>query len=234
MRALMRETAQPVAVVTSVLAAPDSIPGLDSDPPQPLSMHGATLSSLTSIAMDPHPLVSFALRLPSRMATALHAAYQSDPHQQHSSPPHMVINLLSATQAPLAVRFSRPDLYPSPFANTPHWLTGEGLPVLEHALGALSCRLVSPPIPLHDLDYLRRKYSEAGSSNSSRESEDGDGIASELYVAQVVRVEGLGTRLGEDDGEADTPRTLPLLYHRRGYTTCQDVHTYTKLTRNWS
>src|SRR5882762_991582 len=94
LRSLLRETAQPVAVVTSNLFGTSS--------PR---YHGATLSSFTSIALDPYPIVSFSLRIPSRMATALKSA-----ESRLSS--HMVINVLSAAQQSTAVRFSRPDLYP--------------------------------------------------------------------------------------------------------------------------
>jgi Flavin reductase like domain len=60
LRSLLRETAQPVAVVPICNIRPRTM--------------GATLSSSTSIAMDPHLLISFSLRIPSRMATALKAA----------------------------------------------------------------------------------------------------------------------------------------------------------------
>jgi flavin reductase (DIM6/NTAB) family NADH-FMN oxidoreductase RutF len=68
----------------------------------------------------------------------------------------MVINLLSSERAAVAVKFSRPDLYPEPFRSVPYSLTREGLPVFERSLRTLSCKLVSSVIPLHDLDYLEK------------------------------------------------------------------------------
>src|SRR6266436_4399703 len=73
-RALLRETAQPVAVVTSFMPGiattrPHSTPSPGSAQPFesiPSTFHGATLSSFTSISMAPHHLVSFSLRGPSR------------------------------------------------------------------------------------------------------------------------------------------------------------------------
>jgi flavin reductase (DIM6/NTAB) family NADH-FMN oxidoreductase RutF len=195
LRLLLRETAQPVAVITSNLQSEHS--------PR---HHGATLSSFTSIAMDPYPLVSFSLRIPSRMATALKFA-------ESRLPSHMVINLLSAAQASTAVRFSRPDIYPKPFASIPYTLTEEGLPVLEGCLGALSCSLVEGSWPLHDLEFIE------GHRRASEDREtvfEGNGVASELFLARVVRVETLPL-IGDD------LETLPLLYHRRGYTTTSDI-----------
>jgi flavin reductase (DIM6/NTAB) family NADH-FMN oxidoreductase RutF len=199
LRELLRHTAQPVAVVTSLMRS-------NNDHAR---YHGATLSSFASIAMDPYPLVSFSLRIPSRMAFSLKSAL---PNQSS----HMVINLLSSEQATIAVTFSRSDLYPEPFLSVPYRLTQEGVPVLEGSLGALSCKLVSTAIPLHDLDCL-----EKGNLNGKDVCDPGNMIVSELFIGRVVRVEK--AELGPLDEE--NPRTLPLLYHRRGYTTCLPPHT---------
>jgi len=118
------------------------------------------------------------------------------------------------------VKFSRPDLYPAPFGtttgagSTKFSLTKEGLPVLHNVVGALSCKLVSGPIPLCDLDHLR------GLRAKTREPVLAEGdAASELFIAQVVRVENIETRTsGELEG---SERTLPLIYHRRSYTSCK-------------
>ena len=199
LRSLLRETAQPVAVITSNL--------LTALPEHSFTHHGATLSSFTSIAMDPYPLVSFSLRIPSRMATALKAAHSC-------SKSHMVINVLSAAQESTAVRFSRPDLYTEPFSSVPYTLSEEGLPVLEGCLGALSCRLVKGSWPLHDLEFIEGQ----GGESAEREAVlEGNGVASELFLARVMRVESLP--FSEDD---DLER-LPLLYHRRGYATTSDI-----------
>ncbi|TFK51988.1 hypothetical protein OE88DRAFT_1609896, partial [Heliocybe sulcata] len=192
LRALLRDTAQPVAVVTSRLKGTQD------------HFHGATLSSFSSISMDPHPLVAFSLRLPSRMATALKSVNSQDPA-------HMVINVLSAAQMSMAVAFSRVDLHPEPFKDAPHTLTEEGLPILEGTLGALSCKMISS-WPLHDLEVLTGTRIEAGSEWS------GDGVASELFVARVIRVESI-----LDPASDESLQTLPLLYHRRSYATTTDL-----------
>ena len=205
LRALLRETAQPVAVVTSAM------PHTSKDTRSPY--HGATLSSFTSIALDPYPLVTFSLRVPSRMATSLKSAH---PHL----PSHMVINLLSAAQTTAAITFSRPDLHREPFSSVPYFLSKDGLPILEGSLGALSCKLVSRSLPLHDLALLEKGYT------ADTQPEQGpDSMASELFIAQVVRVEGGSQKEGQDD---DYLRTLPLLYHRRNFTSC-DIPFHTKL-----
>jgi flavin reductase (DIM6/NTAB) family NADH-FMN oxidoreductase RutF len=225
LRTLLREIAQPVVVVTSFMPSTNSFAKAanNHESLDITKFHGATLSSFTSIAMDPFPLVAFALRIPSRMATTLSALSSFQPASSRLAdlPAHMVINLLSASQAPEAVKFSRPDLHPTPFATTTgagatkFSLTKEGLPVLHDVVGALSCRLVSGPIPLYDLDHL-----EEGLRAKAREPVlvEGD-VASELFIARVVRVENIETRTpGKLEG---SERTLPLIYHRRGYTSCK-------------
>ncbi|KAF8211094.1 flavin reductase like domain-containing protein, partial [Mycena galopus ATCC 62051] len=191
LRALLRETAQPVAVVTSFM--PDA--SKNDDPLKPrVAFHGATLSSLTSIAMDPFPLVTFALRIPSRMAVSLNTS-------PSTLPSDMVINILSSKQASVATSFSRPDLYPHPFATTPYLLNEDGLPIIRGSLGAIACKLVSKGLPLHDLRYLQ----------SIHPGEE-DGVLEDISeTGNVTRVEELGA-LGEEE--------LPLLYHRRMFTTC--------------
>ncbi|KAF5316780.1 hypothetical protein D9619_006521 [Psilocybe cf. subviscida] len=189
LRALLRDVAQPVAVVTSFMPSGNDAPftskapgavaneagaGENTSQVEGSRYHGATLSSFTSIAMDPYPIIAFALRIPSRMATSLSSLVApsassrtrtpSSATPPFSPPPlypsHMVINLLSASQASEAITFSRPDLHPTPFLNptnpngVKYTLSPDGLPVLRGAVGALSCKLVGPPIPLHDLDYF--------------------------------------------------------------------------------
>ena len=167
-------------------------------------------SSFSSIALDPLPLVAFSLRVPSRMAAALAAAH-ADPTTPRA---HMVVNLLSAAQAATAVRFARADLHPAPFADTPHALSAEGLPVLDGVLGALSCRLVAAALPLHDLRALR------GAARSDAAWE-GAGAASELFIAEVTRVEVLPPPPGA--AEDEDPCAAPLIYHRRAYATAHPL-----------
>ena len=191
LRALLRETAQPVAVVTSFMQPNSSSTSH--------TFHGATLSSFTSIAMDPYPLIAFALRMPSRMASSLDVA-------QPNLASHIVVNLLSVEQASISVKFSRPDLYPEPFSSIPYSLSEEGLPIIDGSLGAISCKLVSKAIPLHDLELLK--------GESSREMTKllEDCPSSKLFIAHVTRVES---------SPSDNEDSLPLLYHRRQYTSCQ-------------
>ncbi|KAJ6580853.1 flavin reductase like domain-containing protein [Mycena capillaripes] len=199
LRALLRETAQPVAVVTSFMSFDASIQR-DKDKPTKREYHGATLSSFTSVSMDP-PLVTFALRIPSRMASSLNSA-------PANSSSDMVINLLSATQASIATSFSRPDLYPHPFSTTPYFLNADELPVIRGSLGAISCKLVSKGLPLHDLSSLQPPQVDAPQTKISPTE-----VVSELFIAQVTRVENM-----EISGDAEPD--LPLLYHRRRFTTC--------------
>lgn len=219
LRKLFRHIAQPVAVVTSFMPnSPGTTYGTTLSPKtkpenattmlQTSEFHGATLSSFTSVAMDPHPLVIFALRIPSRMATTLSSL-------PASAQAHMVVNLLSADQASTAVIFSRPDLHPAPFESSDvrYRLSNEGLPVLEGVVGALSCKLVRRGIPLYDLDNLGAGKGFAGEDSPQDVLLQEGYVASELFIARVVRVE---TRA--DD------RTLPLVYHQRTYTTCSPKH----------
>lgn len=198
LRHLLRETAQPVAVVTALMPPPSSSASSSAFSPH-ARFHGATLSSFSSIALDPHPLIAFSLRIPSRMAAALK-------HAHRAWPTHMVVNVLAATQADVALRFSRPDLHASPFDSIPYTLSADGLPVLTGVLGALSCKLVAPPWPLHDLAALQE-------GQRGEDKWEGDGLASELFIARVTKVE----RVFGQEGRT------PLLYHRRKYATTHEV-----------
>ena len=75
--------------------------------------------------------------------------------------------------------------------------------MLDGSLGALSCKLVSKAIPLHDLDFLRNGDSMGAAPMSSRKED----VVSELFIARVLRVESM------------SERTLPLVYYQRSYTT---------------
>jgi len=59
-------------------------------------------------------------------------------------------------------------------------------------------------------------YGTEGTSGSG----DAGGVESELFIAQVTRVEDV-PRV-ENVGYDDSIRTLPLVYHRQGYTTTAD------------
>jgi len=200
LKGVLRDSAQSVAIVTSHMPL-DNRAGPHSE------FHGATLSSFSSIALDPHPLVAFSLRMPSRMATSLQ-------NPDYSKPSHMVINILSACQAATAIRFANARLHPHPFASTRYSLTEDGLPILHDSLGAISCKLVSPPKQLHGLDAFEL---EEGNQNQ-REEWNGPGVASELFIARVTRVEKVPT-----DDVNNPLRTLPLIYHRQGYGTVRPL-----------
>lgn len=169
LRKLLRETAQPVAVVTSYYPFDGAASNSNTEHPH---FHGATLSSFTSIALDPHPLVAFSLRIPSRMAASLKALMEQ-------KTPSLVVNILADTQADTAIRFSRADLYPEPFRITPHTLSSDGLPVITGSLGALSCSLVSC-IPLHNL-----------CEDEGTQPVADKGVISELFISRVHRVESV-------------------------------------------
>jgi len=200
LKEVLRDSAQSVAVVTSHMPS-ESRTGPHSE------FHGATLSSFTSIALDPHPLVAFSLRMPSRMATTL----QNADYSKHS---HMVVNILSACQASTAIRFANARLHPYPFAETRYSLTKEGLPILHDSLGAISCKLVLPPKPLHDLDA----FDPEGGKRREKKGWEGGGVTSELFIARVMRVEKVPT-----DDVNNPLRTLPLVYHRQGYGTVRPL-----------
>lgn len=214
-RELLRETAQPVAVITSYMPCSSSSSG-DVHP-----FHGATLSSFASISMSPHPLVAFSLRVPSRMATSLSllakgdlgAFSHKDRTERISTETHLVANILSASQQRTAVMFSRPDLHPRPFDETNWSSTQEGLPIIHNSLGALSCKIIAGPWPLHDLEALGGLGGEAGPSVETTGKGD---VSSELFIARVMRVEDIPLDVDHE------LRPSPLLYHRRRYATTQD------------
>ncbi|THH09735.1 hypothetical protein EW145_g1810 [Phellinidium pouzarii] len=199
LRKLLREIAQPVAVVTALYP-------LEADGKTHSTFHGATLSSFTSIALDPHPLIAFSLRIPSRMATSLKTLMQYSVHERIPKL-GLVVNLLSSTQADVAHRFARADIFPEPFRITPYTLTADGLPMLTNSLGALSCSLVTC-MPLQSL-------CDADADADGQEQVDkssGGGIISELFISRVVRVESMESLEKEKNA-------LPLLYHQRRYAT---------------
>lgn len=202
LREVLRDSAQSVAVVTSHMP-------LESKTSPHSEFHGATLSSFSSIALDPHPLVAFSLRMPSRMATSLQ-------NSDYSKPSHMVINILSACQTSTAIRFANPRLHPRPFAESRYSLTKEGLPILYDSLGAISCKLILPPKPLHDLDT---DAFDLERGERSEKGWNGPGVASELFIARVMRVEKVPT-----DDVNNPLRTLPLVYHRQGYGTVRPLN----------
>jgi flavin reductase (DIM6/NTAB) family NADH-FMN oxidoreductase RutF len=122
----------------------------------------------------------------------------------------MIINILSATQASSAIRFSRPDLYPEPFSSVSYFLSKDDLPILEGSLGALSCKMMPRTLPLHDLDFLEKR-----SDVAAEKALEGEGLLSELFIARVVRVEKSRVMEKEEDNRRNV---LPLLYHQQEFT----------------
>jgi flavin reductase (DIM6/NTAB) family NADH-FMN oxidoreductase RutF len=200
LRQLLRQTAQPVVVITSLL---------HHNNPDTVQYHGATLSSFASVAMHPYPLVAFSLRTPSRMATSIHEFHQN---LGCTSSPHIVINILASTQADAATRFSRPDLHPTPFTETKWHPSKEGLPILTDCVGALSCEVVASSrldSVIQEPDHLNNAVLETTNTPVGQ-------IVSELFLARVWRVEN-SKRPAE---EISKPQPhLPLVYHDRQYTT---------------
>jgi len=86
--------------------------------------------------------------------------------------------------------------------------------MLHGCLGALSCRIVGAPWPLNDLAALGDNLTHKA-EGATHTADMGD-VQSELFIAQVMRVEDVPQA---EDLVDDTLRTLPLIYHRRGYTT---------------
>jgi len=90
--------------------------------------------------------------------------------------------------------------------------------MLHGCLGALSCRVVGAPWRLSDLAALGDKLKHR--SEGRADGIDAGGVKSELFIAQVLRVEDVPPATGVEDD--DTLRTLPLVYHRQSYTTTAD------------
>jgi flavin reductase (DIM6/NTAB) family NADH-FMN oxidoreductase RutF len=183
----MRSTAQPVAVISTRLGDAER------------TIHGATISSYASVALHPFPLVTFAIRKPSRLADALHANNFANPDVVHA-----VINILAEHQSEIARMFSRPDLYAEPFLSVPY-RHEEGMPVLKETVGALACSVLrSFPMTTEVL-----KPSELA-SDEPREVLDSERNSSELFIARVTRV------VSSRDNSNVTRK--PLVYYQREYT----------------
>jgi flavin reductase (DIM6/NTAB) family NADH-FMN oxidoreductase RutF len=243
----MVHCAQPVAIVTTRLRQHQG--GELKDQMDDLhEFHGATISSFSSIAMHPYPLVAFSLQLPSRLASALHAHTPADANTNArrtslSLPPHFVINLLSTHQKDMAHRFSRPDLYPLPLAGVAEdgmKLTKEGQPILLESVGCISCavvhslRLDGPavlgemqlPVDRKTTEEMEQEDSDAGEKREGRQLGDWNEpretprSTSELFIARVIRLETLHPHKTGIEGSQ-----MPLVYFRKRYTTAAPPET---------
>ena len=241
LRHLMVHCAQPVAIVTTRLHQHQGGP-LKDQIDDLHEFHGATISSFSSIAMHPYPLVAFSLQLPSRLASALHAHTPSDANTNtrrtsvlsspHPPSPHFIINLLSTHQKDMAHRFSRPDLYPLPLAGVAEngmKLTEEGQPMLLESVGCISCAVVHSlrldgPLVVGEEQLLgdrqEQRKSDRGEGREEREmgnwkeSRDTPASTSELFIARVIRLETLHShKTGVEESK------MPLVYFRKRYTT---------------
>ncbi|KAF8757685.1 Flavin reductase like domain [Rhizoctonia solani] len=187
LRNLMRSSAQPVTVMTTRLDDNEK------------TFHGAVLSSFTSVALHPFPLVAFAIRKPSRMADALHANRLAQPSSMHG-----IINILSEHQSEISKIFSRPDLYPHPFDSISYGIH-EGTSILEETIGALSCSVIT------SLPMTSEVLSTFGLSLAkSDETIDLSSLSSELFLARVIQVLS-------PQGNPSPPRK-PLVYYQGSYT----------------
>ncbi|KAG2180086.1 hypothetical protein INT43_003874 [Umbelopsis isabellina] len=113
----MRKVPQPVVVVTT------------ARPENPEYRRGITVSSFTSIALHPFPLISFCVRKPSRASDLLHEAGQ------------FVVQVLSSHQVQQSLAFSSPNqegvdqFKDVPFYSDPQTHN----PVLMGSVGAMHC-----------------------------------------------------------------------------------------------
>ncbi|KAM0786386.1 hypothetical protein ACM66B_001854 [Microbotryomycetes sp. NB124-2] len=209
LRQVMRSVAQPVAVITVPLNESSRQTSQTGDihdqkasdvvSVASLDNHGATLSSLSSISLNP-ALVSFSLRLPSRVSSYL--TEQSRSSSSNASK-RFRVHLLSADQESSARLFARQAPLPTraqPSSVSPHALAmfpPEAFQELvEDALGTLDCTLVQR-IKLSELDG--KKDEEAGSEDG------GEQTRSELYIARVERA---WVRSSREDGKRGMPGSL--------------------------
>ncbi|SPC66466.1 uncharacterized protein UHOD_08584 [Ustilago sp. UG-2017b] len=205
-RSLMRESAQPVALVTSFLP-PTSTP-ITSQGAR--LIHGATLSSFSSISIDPN-LVCFSMKTPSKLASSLQH-HHSTRQKGGAGEVDFVVNILGETQAGLAAKYAVPGT--PPLAHPPaieekderegevHPLQDAGLveikegavPVVKDSIGAFACQMV-------DTVDLSRYGSGVEGGGESR---------SMLYIARVLHV-------CTDTTAAAGKDKRPLIYHRQRF-----------------
>lgn len=231
-RHLMRDSAQPVAIITSFLREGNSdLPSKTSNGTR--LVHGATLSSFTTVSLDPSPLVAFSFKLPSRMAQSLVEHHQS----QREPQAHFIINVLADNQGHLAGAFARPGLKPyewdvgqkarmasnqeqddihplakedtSTLKESAHARSGShGVPLLDDSIGCLACSLEG----WVDLGRLGRQEERIGMHNEK--TEEGDAVGSRLFIARVHAVEGR-----KEHDKASTKK--PLVYWKQKFTSVQ-------------
>jgi len=223
-KSLMRISAQSVGVITSYTNGPS--PSSTSTKEQDRLVHGATLSSFTTVSLQP-PIVAFSLRTPSRLADALLSPVKS-PTSSTSTPAHFIINILSSSQASIASSFAKPGLkhyyqkdWEAPtiggqgsngeaedhplekFDHQPSKIAG-GVPFLNKSLGALACSVLKK----FDLDDFEGLI-DIGGNGEGRKSD-----GSQLFLAKVHAVEGL-----DGVGNEEMKCRLPLVYWKQRFCT---------------
>ncbi|KAI0037923.1 hypothetical protein FA95DRAFT_1344719 [Auriscalpium vulgare] len=112
----------------------------------------------------------------------------------------------SSLTAHAAHIFSQPDAHPRPFEDPalPWHFSHEGLPVLAGSIGAFACRVVGAAWQLSHRD----------ARNGRRGRGRGAAVGGGRLIARVVRVEQ-----PERLERAGPAQDIPLLYHRKDYTT---------------
>ncbi|GAA5834649.1 hypothetical protein JCM3766R1_003630 [Sporobolomyces carnicolor] len=202
-RELFRRVAQPVAVLTAhIPRGPETDATADSRQPGSVGSarhnYGATLSSLTSISLSP-PLVSFSLRLPSRLANHLSASPSHD-----EEPRSFRVYLLSPAQEDLARLFARQAPLPAPAVPSPetNWAVEpkfdaavfERLETDPKVLGWMDCKVVER-VNLWEIGQQRRPGRAVPDRSSPEEEEDvaKTTMRSQLFIASVDEV-----KLGEN------------------------------------
>lgn len=113
----------------------------------------------------------------------------------------------------------------------PHSPSLEGIPVLQGCVGAISCRILGS-IPLSQ-DGLTSAGWDLGSLALGGEKEGNGEATSELYVAEVVRLEDCQVKEMEDVQEGDRQVVgqvleegamgLPLVYHDQRYVSVGSI-----------
>lgn len=201
----MRNSAQPVALVTTFLPPPAC--SSSSDGKGERLIHGATLSSFSSISLDPN-LVCFSIKTPSKLADAL--AHHHSTRGEDKEEVDFVVNLLAESQAKLAQAYAIPGTPPYPHPNAKgseeaeeefHPLRETGLvevkegtmPVVKGALGSFGCQVVD----CVDLSKFGPNHREGQGGESK----------SLLYIARVLDIYTT----------AQASELQPLIYHRSNF-----------------
>jgi flavin reductase (DIM6/NTAB) family NADH-FMN oxidoreductase RutF len=133
-----------------------------------LGFHGATLTSFASLTLEPHPLVAFSLRLPSRMADLLRPRFEFGIRGARCAPIPLTVSLLAGTNQPIADALAKPGIDQAPIFAAPGWDASDP-PALTDAVGALCCEVVHS-VPLRDV----------GGDTAS------ESAGSELFICKVV------------------------------------------------